>query len=301
MSPRDPRAGRNPVRLRIWLISKYFKLMATPKSQRKFTVSDLCESAGISRKTFYKWLNRYKDEGEAGLIDRPRRPKKIKRTPAFIISLVYETREKFNWGAKKIESHLKRQYGIKVSHTTIQKYLELGGYVKRQKQNHYRRWSRGEPNELWQIDISGSGRLDIIDDASRFLIASVQLEHATADAVVRITEACFERFGSPREILSDRGTQFYSVRGGKSQFDELCERWGVRHILASPAHPQTIGKVERLHRTIDYERWWLRMSLAEYSEHYNYVRPHGGIEYAPPAERYFNGKQLRVSSVTHLP
>ena len=231
-----------------------------------------------------------------------RKPKRIHHTPAFIVSTIYDVRERFGWGAKKIAAYMKRKYKINVSHTTVHKYLQQGGFVKKQKQKrHYRRWERKQPNELWQIDISGSGRLDILDDASRFLIASVKLEHATAEIINRIVEESFVRFGPPREILSDHGTQFFSVRGGTSSFDRLCEKWGVRHILARVRHPQTIGKVERAHRTIDKESKRLNMELMEYSEHYNYERPHGGIGYATPAEKYFNGRNLKIHSVTHLP
>ena len=84
--------------------------------------------------------------------------------------------------------------------------------MKAQNQKHYLRWERKQPNELWQIGISGSGRLDITDDASCFLIASVELEHTTAEAVNLIVEESFILFGPLREILSDRGTQFFSVR-----------------------------------------------------------------------------------------
>ena len=301
MTPRSPCAQRDPVRLRKWLLSQYFKLMATPKKERKLSVNDLCYRAGISRKTLYKWKKRYLEEGEAGLYDRSRRPHKSNRMGAVVVSKIYEVREKFGWGAKKIAAYLKRKYEINVSHTTVHKYLKQGGFVEAQKQKHYLRWERKQPNELWQIDISGSGRLDIIDDASRFLIASVKLERATAEAVNRVVEESFMRFGPPREILSDRGTQFFSVRGGISSFDRLCEKWGVRHIVARPRHPQTIGKVERVHRTIDEERKRTGMSLDKYCEHYNYERPHGGIGYATPAEKYFNQRILKVTSVTHLP
>ena len=215
--------------------------------------------------------------------------------------MIYETREKFHWGAKKIASHLKRQYNIHVSHTTVHKYLRQGGYVKEQKQRHYKRWERSEPNELWQIDISGSGRLDIIDDASRFLIASVPLNRMTADEVISVVKESFKRFGPPKEILSDRGAQFFSVRGGTSSFQKLCKAWNVKYIAARPRHPQTIGKVERLHRTIDFESNLLGMELDEYVEHYNYVRPHAGIGYATPSEKYFNEKRVHIRSVTHLP
>ena len=173
--------------------------------------------------------------------------------------------------------------------------------MKEQKQRHYKRWERSEPNELWQIDISGSGRLDIIDDASRFLIASVPLNRMTADEVIRVVKESFKRFGPPKEILSDRGSQFFSVRGGTSSFQKLCKAWNVKYIVARPRHPQTIGKVERLHRTIDFESNLLGMELDEYVEHYNYVRPHAGIEYATPSEKYFNEKRVHIRSVTHLP
>ena len=75
----------------------------------------------------------------------------------------------------------------------------------------------------------------------------------------------------------------------------------MKHILARVRHPQTIGKVERVHRTIDEESKRLNMKLMEYSEHYNYERPHGGSGYATPAEKYFNGRTLKIHSVTHLP
>ena len=304
MTPTSPCAQlqkRNMFRLRKWLLSQYFKLMATPKKERKFTVDDLCRRAGISRKTLYKWKKRYLKEGDAGLYDRSRKPKNTHHTPALVVSIIYDIRERFGWGAKKIAAYMKRKYKLNVSHTTVHKYLKQGGFVRRQKQKHYRRWERKKPNELWQIDISGSGRLDILDDASRFLIASVKLERATSDIINQIVEESFIRFGPPREILSDHGTQFFSVRGGTSSFDRLCEKWGVKHILARVRHPQTIGKVERVHRTIDRESKRLNMGLMKYSEHYNYERPHGGIGYATPAEKYFNGRNLKIHSVTHLP
>ena len=114
--------------------------MGTPKKEREQTVDDLCRHAGVSRKTLYKWKKRYIEEGDAGLYDRPRKPKRIHHTPAFIVSTIYDVRERFGWGAKKIAAYMKRKYKINVSHATVHKYLQQGGFVKRQKQKqHYQR------------------------------------------------------------------------------------------------------------------------------------------------------------------
>ncbi|MCD6485645.1 MAG: helix-turn-helix domain-containing protein [Candidatus Odinarchaeota archaeon] len=89
---------RDMFRLRKWLLSQYFKLMATPKKEQEQTVDDLCTHTGVSRRTLYKWKKRYMEEGDAGLYDRSRKPKRMHHTPAFIVSTIYDVRERFGWG-----------------------------------------------------------------------------------------------------------------------------------------------------------------------------------------------------------
>ena len=170
-----------------------------------------------------------------------------------------------------------------------------------------RRFERSRPNELWQSDItsfvlSRPGTrvylVAFVDDFSRFVVSfglHVQMRTAT------VCEALLEgtgRYGKPKEVLTDQGPQYFTWRG-KSGFQKLLLREGIRHVVARSHHPQTLGKCERLWETIGQEFWKrarpedlsdARARLAHYFAHYNFFRPHQGIEGAVPADRFFGAQ-----------
>jgi transposase InsO family protein len=208
-------------------------------------------------------------------------------------------------GAVKIAVLLSRREHVRVSHMTVHRLLRRLHLVRpqRQRKRHYRPWSRQRPNELWQLDFKGPydrdgrsiHRLDIIDDASRFLLSSVECESPSSSVVLEAVQATARRFGRPVQVLTDNGSVFVPVRGrGLSAFQRWCIRSSVQHIRARRNHPQTIGKVERLHRTIDEETGRMGMGLDEYIVFYNHDRPHASIGHRTPAELYLTPRRRSV-------
>jgi hypothetical protein len=134
-----------------------------------------------------------------------------------------------------------------------------------------------------------------LDDHSRFMVGYGL--HATASgALVReVLEAAIANYGAPEEVLTDNGTQYQAWRG-KTEFSRLLERRGIRQIVASPRHPQTLGKIERFWGTLWRECVETavfrglddaRRRIGLFIDHYNFQRPHSGIDGLVPADRYF--------------
>ena len=134
----------------------------------------------------------------------------------------------------------------------------------------------------------------IIDDHSRFILASQVIEAETADIAINILMRTIAMFGKPRQILSDHGSQFFANKGGTSRFDKVCRELGIHHILAGVRKPTTTGKIERWHRTLKDEvlRFCkdvseFRKRLPDFIEWYNVHRPHWGIDLRTPISLYY--------------
>ena len=137
--------------------------------------------------------------------------------------------------------------------------------------------------------------ITVLDDYSRFVMAHKICSRQTADNVIDTLEQAVEKHGAPQEVLSDRGSQFHSWKG-MSRFSKTLDKMEIKHILASPQSPQTIGKIESWHRNIQRELFRqqefnsvsdVRDAVADYVEYYNYKRVHMGIDYVTPADRFF--------------
>jgi len=157
----------------------------------------------------------------------------------------------------------------------------------------YVRWERKHPNSLWQCDlkqVEARWLITTLDDHSRFVPASEHFNEGTADNAIWLLDRAIHEYAKPREILTDHGSQFYSVRGGESSFDAYCQQQGIKHILGGIGKPTTLGKIERWFLTYDLEhaRFQLHRKFVEY---YNYERPHMALDYSTPAEVYFRGVQ----------
>src|SRR5262249_17596835 len=174
----------------------------------------------------------------------------------------------------------------------------------RRKAPRPRRFERTRPRELWQSDITSfvlarpGTRVYLVvflDDFSRYIVSfglHVQMRAAT---VCEVLLEGIARYGKPREVLTDQGPQYFAWRG-KSAFRRLLDREGIRPVVARSHHPQTVGKCERLWETIGQEFWErarpsdlaeARVRLSHFVAHYNFFRPHQGIEGAVPAHRFF--------------
>jgi len=280
-------------------------------------VSAVCREAGVSRKTFYKWVSRYRTEGTAGLEERSRRPHRSpNRAPDDVEDAVVRQRKELfdaglDHGAATIEVYLERdpRFADRVPSTaTIHRILVRRGLVtpapKKRPKSSWRRFEAPAPNEVWQIDatewVLAGGEMvsvfNIIDDHSRVAIASRVAAAATSHEAWITFCSGAKRWGPPAGMLSDNGLCFSGkLRRFEVSFEANLRDTGVRPFTGRPYHPQTTGKVERFQQTL---KKWLRRQppaenrdelqaqLDEFSQIYNYVRPHQGIGRKTPISRW---------------
>ena len=268
-------------------------------------VRELCRRYGISAKTGYKWLKRYQEEGEAGLEDRSRRPHHSPRqTRTEVEAAVLRVRGQNPWGGRKIRDRL-----LALGEESVPPASTITGILRRhgclqaeesEKHRAFRRFEREAPNELWQMDfkeLPGKGQaLTSLDDHSRFALILQACPNKKTETVRERLIAAFRRYGLPRSVLIDNGPPWGS--GADHPYTELTVwliRLGVRPIHSRPYHPQTLGKQERFHRTLELEvlRGYPCQSLEQYQyrfdtwrDVYNFDRPHHALQGQVPARRY---------------
>jgi transposase InsO family protein len=281
----------------------------------EINVAAFCREHGISRDTFYRWRNRYRDEGLAGLEPRSSAPKTSpERTSTEIENAVVALRKELDEagldaGASTIRWHLgRRRTGAAVpSDATIWRILVRRGFVtpepRKRPASSWRRFEAAAPNELWQADatkwVIGIGQVEIlsfIDDHSRLITASQAVMTATAENTWETFCAAVETWGLPSGHLSDNGLNFSGrLRGLEVVFETNLRAAGVRPITSRPFHPQTCGKIERFHQTL--KKWLRKQPLAKtlrqlqaqldsFIAIYNHERPHQGIGRATPHQRW---------------
>jgi transposase InsO family protein len=255
-------------------------------------VSEICTAIQIPRRTFYNWWIRYRLYGLEGLEARPKTPHTIHRVDPIIAERVTVLRRGKGWGPQLIAGYLGKQ-GSKVGSTTVYRMLRREGLnhplTKPRTKRTYKRWQRTHSNSLWQCDLKLVGPrwlITILDDHSRFVTGSEIFNEGTAENVIWLFDQAINEYTKPREILTDHGSQFWSVRKGESSFDMYCEQHGIKHILEGIGKPTTQGKIERWFRTYDQEHARF-MFHRKFIQYYNYERPHMALNYSTPAEVYF--------------
>jgi transposase InsO family protein len=272
-------------------------------SQEQASLTDLCREFGISRPTGYLWLGRYRERGVEGVCDRSRRPRQVPRRTGSAVEeeIVELRRQRPDWGARKLQVLLQRQ-GVKIPVVTIHRVLLRRGLVRDQDRHRPapRRFEREAPNQLWQMDFKSPkgwnqaiGPLSVLDDHSRFAVV-LQGTWSTRGALVREQlEDAFLRHGMPAEMLMDHGMPWWSGAGprGWTRLTVWLMKLGVGLIFSGVRHPQTQGKVERFHGTLEqarrrrgipipelHQEW-----LDEFRQEYNQVRPHEALGMKTPA------------------
>jgi len=273
-------------------------------------IRHLCRCFGISPRTAYKWLDRFQSDGAKGLEDRSRQPHHSpSRTPAEMEQTVTKLRGKHPaWGGRKLERRLRDLGHVGVpwpsTITAILQRHHLLDPKESAKHQAFVRFERAAPNELWQMDFKGEfklpqGRcypLTILDDHSRFAVAlqacARNNKTITQTAMIQI----FRRYGLPEWITCDNGSPWGSA--GRSYYTALgvwLLRLGIGISHSRPHHPQTQGKDERFHRSLEAEvlRYQSGASLSDWQHHfdqwrvvYNTERPHEALSMAVPASRY---------------
>lgn len=283
-------------------------------------VAEFCRDNNTSPKTFYKWVNRYRAEGPAGLEERSRRPQDspgqtCAETEEHIVRLRKELDDAgLDFGPTTIQWHLGERIrrGDLVldsvpSTATIWRILTRRGLImpepRKRPQTALRRFEAPAPNEWWQIDAMdwtiaiGVVRVfNIIDDHSRVLTRSRAVETATTEAAWVTFSQAAAIWGLPAGVLSDNGLSFSGkLRGFEVLFEARLRDAGVRPFTGRPYHPQTTGKVERFQQTL---KKWLRkqplaanlaelqVQLDHFAVIYNTARPHQGIGRAFPIDRW---------------
>lgn len=223
-------------------------------------------------------------------------------------------REHPEMGPAQIRNQLRRFHGVSISHKVIGKVLRDAGFelekrVGDREAETVERFEMSRPNELWTMDIKEFWIHDLkvwlitmLDDFSRFVVGHLLLRASpSADDAVAVVKAAMARHGKPERILTDRGPQFHAWRG-EAAFTKFLADEMIEHSLARPHHPQTCGKIEALHGTLDKELLGVirfdsfghsERELARYFEHYNFERTHMRIGGVTPADRYF-GRAERV-------
>lgn len=276
--------------------------------QEGINFSHLCFDFGISRPTGYLWLNRYLDaKSFAGVVELSRRPNHIaNKTPMEHEKRVIIIRRQYGWGGRKLRELLLRE-GLDMKVATINRILKRNGLVKR-KDSHrpaLKRFERKRPNELWQMDFKGdygcgSGRiypLSIIDDHSRYALGLYALESPETTAVGGSLLKVFERYGLPEAMLMDHGTPWWGSANprGLTRLGVSLIKQGIKLCFGRIRHPQTQGKVERFHRTLEHAvqhrgkpssiSGWKQM-FNDFVDEYNLIRPHEALQMDVPANRY---------------
>ena len=270
---------------------------------------------GVSRRWVHELVRRFLADGEAGLEPRSRRPRTSPhRVPEASEQEIVELRKHLadqglDAGAHTIAVHLERRHGNAPAVSTIWRVLSRRGFVTPQPQKRPRssfvRFEAQMPNERWQGDIThwalAEGTdveiLNVLDDHSRFLVASdARVVFKAADVVASFHEAAAAH-GLPASLLTDNGAVFTAAPrgGGRCAIELEADRLGIALHHSSPYHPQTCGKVERFHQTL--KRWLrkqprartieeLQTQLDRFRTYYNEVRPHRAVGRRTPAEAY---------------
>jgi len=278
---------------------------------KEIKMRSLCQRFDISTKTGYKWLHRYEEEGEEGLQDRSRRPHTSpNRTPPSKEQEVLRVRHTHPaWGGRKIQRLLKDRGQKSVPcPSTITAILHRHGCIDPAESSKHTPWQRFEapaPNLMWQMDFMGHFLLQnnrrchpltVEDDHSRYALGLFACPGETREIVQPRLISLFRTYGLPHRILCDNGQPWGTREEYRyTKLSVWLIRLGITVSHSRVCHPQTLGKDERLHRTLQVEVIGTK-SFADWDASqrhfdkwrmvYNFERPHEALGLATPASRY---------------
>jgi putative transposase len=301
-----PWRSSSPMDLRTQFIADYLRGLNT--------ISELSREYEISRKTAYKWIDRYEAEGAAGLVDRSRRPHHFSNaTPDDLVQALIRKRQRFpDWGAKKLLKLLsKDQPDAKwPGRSTVCDILTRHNLVKQPR----RRRAIGHPgkpstiitapNQVWAADFKGQFKtrngyycypLTVTDGFSRYLLGCQALGSTSCAEAKPIFRRLFQEFGLPERIRTDNGGPFASVSLARlSTLSAWFIRLGIVRELIEPGKPYQNGCHERMHRTLKAatthppagNRATQQRLFRTFRQEFNHLRPHEALNMDTPADHY---------------
>src|SRR6266480_4573581 len=276
---------------------------------------DLAREFGISRKTGYKILNRYKEHGLEALCDRSRRPwRYANQLPLQVESLIVRAKnERPHWGARKIRELLVKRLAGDVripARSTVHAVLDRHGLVKRAKTRRNKAMGTTladvtQPNALWCADFKGEFRLGnreycypltVTDQASRFILMCEALQSTREDGAFTTFQRLFEERRLPDAIRTDNGLPFASPNGlyNLSRLSVWWLRLGIAIERIKPGKPTQNGRHERMHLTLKKETTrppgmnslQQQARFDDFVQEFNTERPHEALAMKCPAEIY---------------
>lgn len=289
-----------------------------------WSVSQAAQACGVSRPTAYTWLQREQEMGLAALAEKSRRPHR--RRPEVETSIqqqILQLRAQYpRRGARKLHAMLwpPRQphqstpaVPAPVSVRSVERILARAGLTQPSPaaDPQWQRFERSGCNELWQIDFKGLEKrhgfrpLTLLDDCSRFCLALQPLQDGATDTVWQVLWSVFGQYGLPQCLLSDNGDGFNSIQSqGPTPLQARLWRLGIATTHGRVRHPQTQGKIERLHRSLEVE--WAQelrpenflqaqVTYPQVRHAYNWERPHQALGQIMPGVVYCASPRLRPS------
>jgi len=278
-----------------------------------YAMKEQCERFGISRKTGYKWLERFEAEGPGGLENRSRRPHRSpNQTPENIQALLIEVRLKHpRWGPEKLLDVVGRRHPeLELpARSTVAAILKGEGLVKerRRRRRHTHpgkpKTSVTAPNELWTADFKGEFKtldgvwcypLTVADEFSRFILGIDGLLETKGKGVRTVFERLFREYGMPCGIRTDNGTPFVGTNSihGLSVLNVWWMKLGIPLERIQPGRPDQNGRHERMHRTMKDETQYppaenppaQQVCFDDFRSEFNCERPHQALGQKRPAE-----------------
>jgi len=278
------------------------------------SITELCDLYGISRKTGYKWIERYLRLGPAGLTERSRRPAHCPNAtaPGIVEAFLGVRHRHPSWGAKKLLTIVQQRHPRweLPARSTVCDILSRNGMVPR-KRNRRRIGHPGKPtssilapNDVWSADFKGQFKtgdgiycypLTVTDGYSRYLLGCQALYTTAVSDAKPVFTRLFKEFGLPRRIRTDNGVPFATHTLARlSSLSAWWVRLGVLPELIEPGKPQQNGRHERMHKTLKAEATVppagnlaaQQRRFNRFREEFNHERPHEALDQQTPASVY---------------
>jgi len=291
-----------------------------------FSFSELCDQFSISRKTGYKWIGRYEEQGVEGLKDRGRKPLTCphKTAPAVIDAIITTRKKHPSWGPKKIlrviEPHYKDLPAVSTTADILSRNNLIAPGKRRFRRNHpgCPQSIAHAPNDIWTADYKGHFRmgnsfycypLTVCDMHSRYLLGCEGHDAISLVQAKNYFTLLFHEYGLPQRIRTDNGVPFAS--NAIARLSTLSAWWiklGIYPEQIEPGKPQQNGKHERMHRTLKKEATIppekdlksQQRRFDAFVQEYNHERPHEALGMNTPASVYSSSPRKMPKKLEHF-